>query len=87
MEQKQLTPEELANVTALANNLTEIASKFGQIKIEKLNLITQLNAVDELERDLDKQYLELKDKEYILSKELSEKYGEGTLNLETGTIS
>ena len=87
MEQKQLTQEELANVTTLANNLTEIASKFGQIKIEKLNLITQLNAVDELERSLDKQYLELKEKEYTLSKELSEKYGEGTLNLETGTIS
>ena len=87
MEQKQLTQEELANVTTLANSLTEIASKFGQIKIEKLNLITQLNAVDQLEQDLDKQYLELKEKEYTLSKELSEKYGEGTLNLETGTIS
>ena len=87
MEQKQLTSEELANVTTLANSLTEIASKFGQIKIEKLNLITQLNAVDQLEQDLDKQYLELKEKEYTLSKELSEKYGEGTLNLETGTIS
>jgi transcriptional regulator with XRE-family HTH domain len=87
MEQKQLTQEELANVTKLANSLTEIASKFGQIKIEKLNLITQLNAVDQLEQDLDKQYLELKENEYILSKELSEKYGVGTLNLETGTIS
>lgn len=87
MEQKQLTQEELANVTKLANSLTEIASKFGQIKIEKLNLITQLNAVDQLEQDLDKQYLELKENEYTLSKELSEKYGVGTLNLETGTIS
>lgn len=87
MEQKQLTQEELANVTKLANSLTEIASKFGQIKIEKLNLITQLNAVDQLEQDLDKQYLELKEKEYILSKDLSEKYGDGILNLETGTIS
>jgi cell division protein ZapA (FtsZ GTPase activity inhibitor) len=87
MEQKQLSQEELANVTSLANKLTEIASKFGQIKIEKLNLITQLNAVDELEKDLDNQYLELKEKEYTLSKELSEKYGEGTLNLETGAIS
>lgn len=87
MEQKQLTQEELANVTKLANSLTEIASKFGQIKIEKLNLITQLNAVDQLEQDLDKQYLQLKENEYVLSKELSEKYGEGTLNLETGTIS
>ena len=87
MEQKQLSQEELANVTSLANSLTEIASKFGQIKIEKLNLLTQLNAVDQLEKDLDKQYLELKEKEYTLSKELSEKYGEGTLNLETGAIS
>lgn len=87
MEQKQLTPEELANVTTLANSLTEIASKFGQIKIEKLNLITQMTAIEEYEKDLDKQYFELKEKEYTLSKELSEKYGDGTLNLETGTIS
>jgi hypothetical protein len=87
MEQKQLTSEELSNVKELALNLNDITSKFGQLKVEKLNLLTQITALEELENALDKDYFELKDKEYTLSKELSEKYGEGTLNLETGTIS
>lgn len=87
MEQKQLTPEELSNVKELALSLNNITSKFGQLKVEKLNLLTQITALEELENASDKDYFELKDKEYTLSKELSEKYGEGTLNLETGTIS
>jgi hypothetical protein len=87
MEQKQLTSEELSNVKELALSLNNITSKFGQLKVEKLNLLTQITALEELENTLDKDYFELKDKEYTLSKELSEKYGEGTLNLETGTIS
>lgn len=87
MEQKQLTQEELTNVKDLAVQLNEVTSRFGQIKVEKLNLLTQLTAIDDYEKELDKQYLELKQKEYTLSKELSEKYGEGTLNLESGTIS
>ena len=87
MEQKQLTQEELTNVKDLAVQLNEVTSRFGQIKVEKLNLLTQLTAIDDYEKELDKQYLELKQKEYTLSKELSEKYGEGTLNLDSGTIS
>jgi len=87
MEQKQLTPEELANVKELASSLNDITTKFGQLKVEKLNLLTQISALEELENSMDKEYFELKEKEYTLSKELSEKYGEGTLNLETGAIS
>lgn len=87
MEQKQLTQEELANVKELALKLNDITSKFGQLKVEKLNLLTQITALDELENSMDKEYFELKEKEYSLSKELSDKYGEGTLNLETGAIS
>jgi allophanate hydrolase subunit 1 len=87
MEQKQLTQEELANVKELASSLNDITTKFGQLKVEKLNLLTQISALEELENSMDKEYFELKEKEYTLSKELSEKYGEGTLNLETGAIS
>jgi hypothetical protein len=87
MEQKHLTSEEISYVKELALSLNDITSKFGQLKVEKLNLLTQITALEELENALDKDYFELKEKEYILSKDLSEKYGEGTLNLETGTIS
>ena len=66
MEQKQLTPEELSNVKELALSLNNITSKFGQLKVEKLNLLTQITALEELENALDKDYFELKDKEYTL---------------------
>jgi len=87
METKQLTSEELATIKDLATKLNEITAKFGQLKVEKLNLLTQLTALDEMEKELDKEYFDLKEKEYNLSKELSDKYGEGVLNLETGVIS
>lgn len=87
METKQLTQEELSSVKELSIKLSEITSKFGQIKVEKLNLLAQITALDELEKSLDTEYFELKEKEYNLSKELSDKYGDGVLNLETGTIS
>ncbi len=87
MEQKQLSVEELNSIKDLSNQLLEITSKFGQVKVEKINLLTQMTALDELEKDLDNQYLTVKEKEYTLSKELSEKYGDGVINLETGIVS
>ena len=64
MEQKQLTPEELSNVKELALSLNNITSKFGQLKVEKLNLLTQITALEELENALDKDYFELKENKF-----------------------
>lgn len=87
METKQLNQEELNSVKDLATKLNEITAKFGQLKVEKLNMLSQITALDELEKSLDKEYFELKEKEYTLSKELNDKYGDGVINLETGIIS
>lgn len=87
METKQLTQEELTNIKDLATKLNEITAKFGQLKVEKLNLLTQVTALDEMEKELDKEYFGLKEKEYSITKELTDKYGDGVINLETGIIS
>lgn len=87
METKQLTQEELADIKDLATKLNEITAKFGQLKVEKLNLLTQVTALDEMEQNLDKEYFQLKEKEYSITKELTNKYGDGVINLETGIIS
>lgn len=87
METKQLTQEELADIKDLATKLNEITAKFGQLKVEKLNLLTQVTALDEMEKELDKEYFQLKEKEYSITKELTNKYGDGVINLETGIIS
>ena len=61
--------------------------ELSNVKELALSLNNITSKFGQLKNALDKDYFELKDKEYTLSKELSEKYGEGTLNLETGTIS
>lgn len=88
MEQtRQLTTEELDSIKKLATELSETAARFGQLKVEQINLQTQLNALEEFENTLEKDYLALKEKELNLTKELTDKYGDGTINLETGIIS
>lgn len=84
---KKLSEEELASIQDLSNQLTDIVDKFGQIKIEKLNLQTQLANLDQLEKQLETDFYSLKEKEFNLSKQLSEKYGDATINLVTGEIS
>lgn len=87
MEERKLTTEELDSIKRLAAELSEATAKFGQLKVERINFQNQLNALDEYENTLEKEYLNLKEKEFNLTKELTEKYGDGTINLETGIIS
>lgn len=87
MEERKLTIEELDSIKRLAAELSEATAKFGQLKVERINFQNQLNALDEYENTLEKEYLNLKEKEFNLTKELTEKYGDGTINLETGIIS
>lgn len=85
--QKKLTEEELSSIQELSKQLTEVVDKFGQIKIEKLSLQTQLTNLDQLEKQFETDFYSLKEKEFNLSKQLSDKYGNATINLTTGEIS
>jgi len=84
---KKLTEEELSSIQELSTKLTEIVDKFGQIKIEKLNLQSQITGLDSLEKQLETDFYSLKEKEFSLTNQLTEKYGNATINLTTGEIS
>ena len=76
-ETKKFSPEELQKLQNLQTQTTNIVNAFGQLKISELRLDSQLNYLkDQLEL--------LKNQESELAKSLSEKYGKGTLNAETG---
>ena len=73
------SPEELKQLKNLRTELSNMTAQFGQLYVNKIKL-------EEQETLLKKSLAELEQKENILAKELTTKYGKGSINLETGTF-
>ena len=80
----KITQEEQEFVQKLQEQYSELTIKLGQINMEKHDLENSLNELKELEKDLLNQYTEARKSEQKFINELSDKYGNGSLNLETG---
>ena len=77
METKKLTTEEIQRITELQQKNNALATELGQIELIKLNL--------QLRREAAEKFLEeLRSEDQELGKELTDKYGSGSINLETG---
>lgn len=77
MEPIKLTQEELASLVELQRKSTAVTQEFGNLEIMKL----QMNARKD---ELVAFYGQLKEDERTFGKELSEKYGDGTIDIEKG---
>ena len=73
------SPEELNELKQLRSELSNMTAQFGQLTINKIKL-------EEQETILKKQLAELEQKENTLAKSLTNKYGMGSIDLETGTF-
>ena len=71
--------EELDQLKKLRTELSNMTAQFGQLYINKVKL-------EEQETLLKKQLAELEQIENTLAKDLTDKYGNGSINLETGTF-
>jgi hypothetical protein len=73
------SPEELNELKELRNSINELSLQFGQLSINKIKIEeTELKLKDELSL--------LEKKETKIAKNLSDKYGDGSINLESGTF-
>lgn len=79
MTEKQLTPEELETLKTLQTKTNQITLQFGQLYLNKNRLNEQEVQLKEILKDLEQE-------ETTLAKSLSDKYGNGTLDLDTGKI-
>ena len=77
METKVLTQEEITQLKTIQQNRYSIVDKFGTIEI-------QFQELELIKQKLKLEYENLKQKEEVLGKQLQEKYGDGTINLEKG---
>jgi ribonuclease I len=83
-ESTKFTDEELQSLQELQNTYASITTQFGQVRVSRINLERQLNALDEVEDNLEKDWETNRQVESDLVKSLNEKYGAGTLNPQTG---
>ena len=73
----KFTEEELKSLQDLQGTYQQITLAMGQLSLSRINLDAQ-------EETLKSTLAETRAKEQDLAKELTEKYGKGTLNVDTG---
>ena len=82
----QISKEELDKIKNIQNSYIGAQQAFGQLKVNKIRLEQQMDALEKAGKDLRTKFTEIQTSEQDLIKELSEKYGDGTLNIDSGTF-
>jgi len=80
----KFSKEELNGLQAIRNDYQSIQNEFGALRVRKLQLQQQLDLLDSREVELDGLYVQVQSNERNLSQELTEKYGNGNLDFDTG---
>jgi stress response protein YsnF len=77
MEKQVLTQEEIQKLTELKSQFNELVSVVGNVEIQLMDL--------QLKKEQLKSSLQsLQQQEIAIAKELEDKYGQGSISLETG---
>lgn len=79
-ESNKLTPEELARINSVREDALEIASKLGELEFQKISLEI---LIDKQKKEI----IKLKSFEEEVFEDIKSKYGNVTINIETGDIS
>ena len=78
-KETKLTEEEMQSIKNARNGFDEITVKFGQVEVE----IANLSSTKEM---LIKELSELKNTEREIVKNITDKYGDGELDINTGVF-
>ena len=79
MANKKLSEEEVAKLKSYQNDTNEIVGALGQIEL-------QFELLEEKKEEILEKFKKLRVDQSNLAKELTEKYGDGNLDLEKGEI-
>ena len=82
----KFTDDELKQLQGLQNSYQEKQLQFGQLKVQKLLLQQQVDALEDTESKLEVGYSEVQGNERKIVEELNKKYGPGTLDPTTGVF-
>ena len=85
-EEVKFTEEEIKQVKEIQDSYFNIQNDLGQLNITKLRLNKQLESLDEQEKNLTENFFKTQDSEIKFLEGINKKYGQGTLNPETGVF-
>ena len=80
----KLSPEEIQAINSLQTKYADITAKLGQLKREQMLLNTQVQRLTQLEETFSNDYLTIQTEEVKFAEDITKKYGEGEINIETG---
>ena len=86
-EAKKFTEEELKEVQGLRDRMSKLVANFGELKLEQILHTQKAERLETLEENFNTEYSNIQKKELELVKQFNDKYGRGTLDLESGTFS
>jgi hypothetical protein len=84
--QIKLLDSEIESLNQLRQKYSDITSQFGMIEVERIVLNGQLRRLDELRENLTTEYTLTQTDEQKFSAQLFEKYGIGSIDIDSGTF-
>ena len=78
-EIKKLTTEELQQIKNIKQKYTNLALSLGEIELQKISIEKEKQSLIDI-------HSQLNEEEMTLAKNLTEKYGNGSINIDTGEI-
>ena len=85
-EETKFTEEELKQVKEIQDSYFDIQNQFGSLSLAKLRLNQQLEGLGNSENDLNKEFTTIQENENTFLAGITKKYGEGSLDPETGVF-
>ena len=85
-QETKFTEDELKSLQELQNSYQGKQLQFGQLRVQRLLVQQQLDAIDDTEAKLEVEYGEVQETERKLVESLNKKYGPGNLDPATGVF-
>ena len=86
MADTKFSQEEMDKIKEIQSSYVGIQQAFGQVEVGRLRLEQQLDSTQQASVDLRNKFTEVQGDEQKFIEELNTKYGDGSLDLESGTF-
>ena len=85
-KETKFSEEEMKTIQSIQDSYFEVQTEFGKLSLAKIKLEQQLDDLDNIDDDLTKKFTDVQVKEKSFLEGITKKYGEGSLNPETGVF-
>ena len=85
-QETKFTDDELKSLQDLQTSYQQKQLQFGQLRVQRLLVQQQLDAIDTTEKQMETEYSEVQDTERKLVESLNKKYGPGNLDPAAGVF-